>query len=305
MAWAKSAGALAPDGGGDWFDGRRDYFVRQTVWGLLHLATWFQEIYCQYHDALVQRVAFEKGLPEPATETIHGELLRHCETMVGTENSKGLLWQLKDLCHRIWPREDPGQSLHGVLFDWVVGSLFHEGMKLKENLYLLHAYGTRTATVDSLAAQIGLMRHRSGRAPLEDIRLLLGQIATDTAQQLERVGCLFSQASYLLRLMFPALMSNRLVVRLLVEEEQAVTALWGESLEDLFASTNENGAAAGFCLAADSFYRGQWHEQALAFYTRALACDRECHEALIQVAQLRAMLGSKCAGPAGNELQSS
>ncbi|MCL2457774.1 MAG: hypothetical protein FWF31_02795 [Desulfobulbus sp.] len=178
------------------------------------------------------------------------------------------------------------------MFDWLIGSLFHECMKLKENLYLLHAYGARTATVDTLVEQIEMARHeKSANAPFDDIRMLLGQIADDTGRQLDRVGFLFGEASYLLRLMLPDLARNGLVVRLLAEEEQAFTALWGESLEELFAAIWADGAASGFCLAGESFFRGQWYQQALKLYERALACDCNCHAALVRVAQLKAMLG--------------
>ncbi|MCL1979630.1 MAG: hypothetical protein FWG62_00955, partial [Proteobacteria bacterium] len=158
--------------------------------------------------------------------------------------------------------------------------------------YLLHAYGTRTATVDTLVAQIGTVRQEeSVAAPIDDVRELLVQIADDAARQLERVGILFGEASYLLRLLLPDLVSNGLVVRLLTEEEQAITALWGESLEELFAATCADGAASGFCLAGESFFRGQWYQQALDSYERALGCDGNCHPALVRVAQLKAMIG--------------
>jgi len=212
-------------GGGDWFSRRRDYFFREAICGVLHLATWFQEIYFQYHSTLTQQAVPGKAMPEsdPGRDpkTALAELFRHCDAMVGTELSNGPLWQLKDLCHRIWPHAVPGQPAHGVLFDWLIGSLFHECMKLKENLYLLHAYGTRTATVDTLVEQIEMARQgESADAPLDDIRVLLGQITDDTARQLDKVGILFGEASYLLRLMLPDLARNGLVVRLLAEEDK-------------------------------------------------------------------------------------
>lgn len=295
MSW-RNGSASAAAGGGDWFSRRRNYFVREAICGVLHLVTWFQEIYFQYLSTLMQQAAPDKAMPESdlgsGPKTALAELFRHCDAMVGTELSNGPLWQLKDLCHQIWPHAVPGQPIHGVVFDWLIGSLFHECMKLKENLYLLHAYGARTATVDTLVEQIEMARHeKSANAPFDDIRMLLGQIADDTGRQLDRVGFLFGEASYLLRLMLPDLARNGLVVRLLAEEEQAFTALWGESLEELFAAIWADGAASGFCLAGESFFRGQWYQQALKLYERALACDCNCHAALVRVAQLKAMLG--------------
>ncbi|WP_319586852.1 hypothetical protein [uncultured Desulfobulbus sp.] len=277
---------------GDWFGGRREYFVRQVLSDSLHLITWFQQLYDRYIEGCLHQKVAEGTVPDQERHAVQTELLQQFTVMVGTERDTGPLWQLKDLCHQIWPHSQEEEHFHGVLFDWLTGSLFHECMKLKENLYLLNNYGARTTTVDTLVEQMGLhQRDRTGVSLVEDVRMLIGQITGDVSRQMERVGFLFGQVNYLLRLMLPALIENRLVVRLLVEKEEVLTELWGESLDELFAGIFTGGAAAGFCLAAENFFVGQWYEQALRLYERALACDRCCHEAFVRVAQLHAILG--------------
>jgi hypothetical protein len=278
-------------GDGNWFKDRRDYFVRQVVSDSLHLITWFQQLYDGYLEGWRPGELNEGSASEQERLAAQAELLQQFTLMVGTEKDTGLLWQLKDLCHQIWPNAQQEQLIHGVLFDWLIGSLFHECMKLKENLYLLNNYGARTTTVDNLVEQVSLRQPlAAGFSSVEDVRMLIAQITQDVARQMERVGFLFGQVNYLLRLMLPALIENSLVVRLLAEAEEVLTELWGESLDELFTGIFAGSAAAGFCLAGESFLRGQWYPQALRLYERALSVDQFCHEALVQVTQLHAIL---------------
>ena len=209
--------------------------------------------------------------------------------MVGTERDNGPLWRLKDLCHRIWPQERRAEHVRGALVDWLIGSLFHEAMKLKEDLYLLAAY------TPAAVALGGFTDRDAGRADpaiarLVDIRAMVGRIAGDVDGQMERMGVLFAQTTILLRTMLPELATNPLVLRLLLEMEEAVAEFWGESLEDLFADTFGGSPAVGFCLIGSSYLRGQWYRQALTAYRRALACDRACAEAIVRAARIEAIL---------------
>lgn len=293
MGWSRGTRGMAGAmGDGHWFGGRRDYFVRQVLSDSLHLIVGFQQLYNRYLEGCRHVRLDAASVSEHQRHAVQRELLQQFTVMVGTEKAAGPLWQLKDLCHQIWPHTQQEQHIDGVLFDWLIGSLFHESMKLKENLYLLNNYGARTTTVDNLVEQMGLYQPSSaGGSPVEDVRMLIGQITGDVSLQMERVGFLFGQVNYLLRLMLPTLIENKLVVRLLAEKEDLLTELWGESLDELFAGIFAGGAAAGFCLAGQCFLQGQWYQQALLLYERALTCDRCCHEALVRVAHLHAFLG--------------
>lgn len=285
--------AGAGRGNGDWFDSRRDFFVRQAVRDALHLGSRFQQIYNHYRVEVLPGKLTDGCAPARERPVVYGELLSQFTSMVGTEKDTGPLWQLKDLCHQIWQPAHQGEYVHGVLFDWLIGSLFHECMKLKENLYLLSNYGAKTTTVENLIGLVNLCQsHRVAGAPLADVRILIGQIRGDFARQMERVGFLFGQMTYLLRLMVPVLVENRLIVRLLAEEEKILTDLWGESLEELFFGTFTGSASVGFCLAGESFFRGQWYQDSLKMYERALVADPLCQEALVRVAQVYAILGT-------------
>lgn len=270
--------------GGDWFEGRRNHFVRQLLDDALELIRWFQQVQDLYSSSRPRE--HSGGAGSRSAQETQAELLWQCTAMVGTETCKGGLWQLKDLCHQIWPREEPDQPAHGVLLDWLVGSLFHEAMKLKENLYLLNNYGAAVVGENTTLLGDRCLRAFPPDLLASDLSMLVGGIA----QQMERVGLLFGQVSCALRAMLPELIGNALIVRLLAEREAVVTELWGESLEAIFSDVLSGGAAAGFCLAGASYLRGQWFRQALTMYERALGCDRQCNEARVRAAHLKAVL---------------
>lgn len=254
------------------------------------LAIGFQDLYASCLECCLQRPAGGAGSQNREVGETWGRMHRRLAEMVGSERDAGPLWQLKDRCHRIWPQEQRELHGHGVLVDWLTGSLFHEAMKLKENLYLLGTYGPAAAALGGVA---GRCAGRGDRAPLSrlaDLDALIERTAATVAGQLERMGFLFGQVNYLLRLLLPDLAANPLVIRLLAEREQEVADLWGESLEGLFADLLGGRAADGFCLAGASYLHGHWRRQALAMYRRALALAPGCDEAIVRIAHIEAIL---------------
>lgn len=131
---------------------------------------------------------------EAAWQAVRAELLRQITCMAGTEECNGRLWQLKDLCHRIWPQTGQEHAMHGMLLDWTVGSLFHECLKLKETLYFLENHGARTVVIDNLSPRIEVLG-ASGDAVIWNVPRLIGQILEGVGLQMERVGfCLVRSA---------------------------------------------------------------------------------------------------------------
>ncbi len=274
-----------------WFNSRRDHFVRQVFNDFFLLIRRYHKLYGIYLGCFVQEKSTSDCLHHQRVNAVQVELLQQFSTMVGTEKKNGLLWQLKDLCHQIWPREKQDQHIHGVLVDWLIGSLFHEAMKLKENLYLLNNYGLSALAMNKPCDHNGV---QCGQLPaiahMVDFGVLISRIAGDVACQMERMGFLFGQVNYLLRLSLPELMGNSLIFRLFAEQEEIVEELWGEPLEALFNDLFFGQAAVGFCRAGASYLRGQWYQQALGMYQRALFCDHQCDEAITRVAHLKAIL---------------
>ncbi|OQX14981.1 MAG: hypothetical protein BWK76_13825 [Desulfobulbaceae bacterium A2] len=251
----------------DWFALRRDLFIRQALEEFFHSSRMLQEI-------LERRaVLFQQPVDPDQIQPRLEELWRLLTDLVGSETMPGPLWRLKDLCHRIWPREEPGE-IQGRLFDWLTGSCFHEAMKLKENIYLLRGYA-RT----SPGAEAGGWEASAALEMLEAVR-------RDACRELERLSETLGRAALALRRMLPTLANNGLVPRLLLEEEAQVTELWNETLEAIWVDMFDGRPETGFCAAGASYLSGHWFHRALAAYRRALAINPRCHEAIARGSQL-------------------
>lgn len=247
-----------------WFAERRDLFFKKMVQEFHETLTCYLSLYEQY-------------LAE------HTILFDDFEKLVGSEAEKGLLWLLKDRCHQLWRDEDPKQDLNGCLFDWVVGSIFHEAMKLKENIYMHQYYRP-------LAEE---MRDRLSSSTVRFCGVECKQFTQRTAfeinRQMENLGFMFGRANYLLRTLMPNETENSILLRFLVENEAIVQGLWSEKVNDVFADMF-GSVVEGYCAAARSYNAGQWYEKALKTYKKALCENKNCAEAQKFIAQYDSFL---------------
>ncbi len=278
-----------------WFESRRDHFVRQAVADFFRFVGSFHKLYAGYLQCRnPEDTGGDIDLLAPHTGEHRQRMWDRLSVMIGSEADKGQLWELKDICHLIWPEHDRKHDIHGALIDWLVGSVFHEAMKLKENIYLLNSYGPAALHIQGLSSQptVGLPDAASALPRLStmvDVELLIRKIGIDVARQMEQIGILLGQATCILRMMMPELSDNPLVVRLLIEKEDTVRALWGENVPAVLADMFAGSSALGFCTAGRSYLAGQWYQEALEMYGRALACDDRCNEAHEKIVEIRAM----------------
>jgi hypothetical protein len=283
----------------DWFEQRRDFFVRRVYDDFFAIIRAFQEVYQLYLSCRKPGLGACADLLDRRNNELRTTIWDRLTAMVGTEADKGPLWCLKDLCHRIWPQEEYGHFPEGGLVDWLIGSIFHEAMKLKENIYLLNSYGPAAFRLSDRDGDDGPgLRPPAvpspGLARMMDIKGVITRIVGDVAGQVEHLGFLFGQANCLLRTMLPELGRNMLLIRLLAEQEDVVRELWGENMEEIFTDMFFGAPEQGFCAAGRSYLSGQWYAQALEMYRRAMHVAPDCDEALAKVHQLRAVVETGC-----------
>ena len=272
----------------EWFEQRRDFFIRRLLDDFFSIFRSFQDLYQVYLTCRKPGTGVCSDLLDKQNEQLRNQIWQKLTVMVGTETKKGPLWRLKDLCHRLWPRGGSGRDLDGSLIDWLIGSIFHEAMKLKENIYLLNSYGPA-------AFRIGKPRPRESSevprlARMMDINGLITRIVVDVISEMEQLAFLFGQAGFILRTMIGDLSQNMLVIRFLVEHEESVQEFWGENLEVLFFDMFYGAPEQGFCAAGRSYLNGQWYTRALSMYQRAVDIDGTCDEAIAKMYQLKTIV---------------
>jgi len=243
-----------------WIDNHRAYFTTRLYGDFYALFSSFQSIYYHFLDN-----------HQPSYDAIN--------QLVGSEHGKNSLWRLKDLSHQLWRQADAG-DLEGCLLDWVIGSLFHEAMKLKENIYLRENYRP-------LMESNNLPPRKKPNFCGFECKRFMAKTATEIDSQMENIGFLFGQANYLLRVLLLNQTTNRLLLRFLAEHEHVAFDLWYESITDIFTDLFDNNPAGGYCMAAASFVEGHWFARAINTYQKALQLDPHCFEAIQQIPQLK------------------
>ncbi|RUM34296.1 MAG: hypothetical protein DSY50_06565 [Desulfobulbus sp.] len=270
-----------------WFEQRRDFFMRQVFEDFFAIIRSFQELYQMYIGSTTPESSHGFNLQDRENNELRCRIWDRLTILVGTEVDKGPLWQLKDLCHRLWPDDEGAVSLEGTLIDWLVGLIFHEAMKLKENVYILGSYGP--AALKRCNPATGERLGLQDFAQIMDVTELIRRVVVDVTAQMDQLAFLFGQTSYILRTMLPGLSENMLVVRLLTEQEKLVEELWGEGVVEVLADMFHGSPEQGFCAAGRSYLQGQWYDRARGMYKRALMIDENCQEAGLRIKELQGM----------------
>ena len=259
-----------------WFDARRSLFVKNMIKEFYQAFSSFRMIYELY--LLDSRISFEE-----------------IDELVGSESARGLLWRLKDTCHQLW-RQTDSSEMKGCLLDWMIGSLFHEAMKLKENIYMYQNYDQWTGK-EEIETPHAVMASDEVAGSFKYFgqvcRYFMSRSSREISEQMENIGFMFGQANYLLRTIIPDQAGNDLLLRYLIENAYIIDELWYETVEDFFAELYPDGVEKGYCIAAASYKEGHWHEHALEAYAKALAINPSCSEAIRNISQLKAFIRVK------------
>lgn len=267
----------------NWFQRQGDFCIRQVFADFFILMRSFQELYGSYCRCRIAKRGQSCCLLADGAGHKKCSIWDQLAAMVGTELAKGPLWLLKDLCQQLWPENCEEERLADSLIEWLISSIFHEAVKLKEDVHILNSYAAAAFWGNGPASLSRLTR-------IIDRKGLIRRVAVDVMRQMEHLALLFGQTSNMLRTMLPTLANNSLLVRFLVEHEEMVEYLWSEELASVFSDMFSGQAAQGFCAAGRSYMSGQWHIQALAMYRRAAATDSACAEAASKVDELQQLI---------------
>ncbi len=168
-----------------------------------------------------------------------------------------ILFRLKERCHALF-RNDPSatSAIHReVLFDLTVGSLFHEAMKLRENLYQQEVYVPK---VEQL-----LEEHGGDDSDLfPDLEKIRAVGAGRTLDALRETKVLLARTRNQLRALLEAHAGNALLTRNLVENREAFEDTFDSDLSEILAGIHGD-PATGFQVAARSYLDSAFFRQAI------------------------------------------
>lgn len=177
------------------------------------------------------------------------------------------LFDLKERCHsRFRYHEGEPCNEKEKLFDLTIGSIFHEAMKLKENLYQLEVYGPRYL---ELEARLGnplperefhrfrkiILRAEQGlKEGMEDLKELFRDVK-------EQLGELLREYS-----------KNQLLIRFLLENRALLQKVYGKRWpEKIFALMFKGGIDQAYWAAGKSYLESQYFDMAYRVLRKALS----------------------------------
>jgi len=166
------------------------------------------------------------------------------------------LFGMKEECHALF--RDAGkpaaEALYAEdLFDVLIGSVFHEMMKIKENCYILEHYGPTYRSIATIA-------ERRIRVPVYErlffraCKRIIERASTAIYEDIRAVEQLFDDATEHLLSILPRFANNGLVTRMLIESQQLVEMVYGEDGLDNVLKAMYDGRLANAHLHAASSY---------------------------------------------------
>jgi len=176
------------------------------------------------------------------------------------DDAASVLYRLKERCHAIFRASDGGsvpEMRREALFDLAVGSLFHEAMKLRENLYQQEFYVPRVRDLRATGEE----EEEAGEL-LEEFAKILAVSAARLEEAVNETRILLTQTRQQLRLLMADHRENGLMARCLYEEEERVIVVFEEGLDGLY--TRIFGSPfEGFMVVARSYLDSAYFAEAL------------------------------------------
>jgi len=237
----------------DWRSDRRDLYVRNIVKDFFQSYDFFRSL----------DTGFRKD----------GLSYEGMDHWVGTQQSRGMLWQLKDMSHDLWQNVEPDENPDTFMFDWMIGTLFHEAMKLKENLYVLMHYRPAYSSLYFPA--------NGSDDSDENCPSFFNEITDEINRGLRRIRCLYDKTMNALQAIVTQEKDNALLIRYILDEKKADPEKWsaknglGTLLEKLFP----RGIHEAYLIAGESYLEGSWYTEAKNAFEEALNIMPACREA--------------------------
>jgi len=180
------------------------------------------------------------------------------------------LFELKEECHWLFRSEERSgtvKSRSAMLFDILVGSLFHQCMKVKENSYQVEQYEPKYAALRESLERPDAPKHV--RAFLREGERIVKRARRVLRQEFTHAQRLFREAAVALRYVLVEHRDCTLLARTLVDNEALLDAVYGPRALDKLFREMYGGTAAGLVMAATSFFEGGWYERARELCKRA------------------------------------
>ncbi|MDH3213507.1 MAG: hypothetical protein OEM05_13575 [Myxococcales bacterium] len=190
-----------------------------------------------------------------------GELrFAELQELVGDDEGS-VLYRLKERCHALFRPGAESSRVdvrREVLFDLAVGSLFHEAMKCRENIYQREVYEPRVRALRPEA-------NADADALFRDFEKILGGVAPRLEEGLVECEKLLNHTREQLRVLLMEQRENGHVTRYLIENRERVEDVFDLTLDELLEGRHGSAATGYECAGRSYMVSGFFAEAERAF----------------------------------------
>ncbi len=179
------------------------------------------------------------------------------------DRGKSYLFNLKEMSHELY-RNTGDTSYKEKLYDITIGYIFHEAMKLRENMYLLEYYGPQY-DIDILTLS------EQEKKTVHEIGILVNKARKKLKEDLKEIKILLNDLIGQLRDLIILYKNNYLMPRFIYENEKSLKNIYGKKgFENLLNSAYADGKHLLVFKAGQSYLESEYYDKARLLFKKAM-----------------------------------
>ena len=193
------------------------------------------------------------------------------------ERGQSLLYNLKERCHSLFRYRGKGPiHKNEWLLDLAIGSIFHEAMKLRENIYQMEVYQPKYLQYKS---EVGKPAYEYEKDYLQQFERIMLKAEQGLREGMEETRSLFEDAMAQLVHFFEENSKNPFLARFLLEHQPLLQKVYGsKGAKDVFNLMFKKGLSDAYYLAGRSYLQSQHYDLSSLYFSKALKMEPNNHE---------------------------
>jgi hypothetical protein len=193
------------------------------------------------------------------------------------DKGQSLLYNLKERCHSLFRYSGKGPiHKNEWLLDLAIGSIFHEAMKLRENIYQTEVYKPKYLQYKS---KVGKFAYEYERNYLQQFERIMLKAEQGLEEGMEETRSLFKDSMAQLVDFFKENSKNPFLARFLLEHQPLLEKVYGsKGTKDIFNLMFKKGLMDAHSLAGRSYLQSQHYDLSSLHFSKALKMESSNHE---------------------------
>ena len=193
------------------------------------------------------------------------------------DKGQSLLYNLKERCHSLFRYSGKGPIHENEwLLDLAIGSIFHEAMKLRENIYQMEVYQPKYLQYKS---KIGKSAYEYETNYLQQFEQIMSKAEQGLQEGMEETQSLFKDAMAQLVHFFKENSKNPFLARFLLEHQPLLQKVYGsKGTKDVFNLMFKKGLLDAYYLAGRSYLQSQHYDLSSLYFSKAFKMEPSNHQ---------------------------